>query len=151
MNTPLPTLENLYDTYSPMLYGIALEISPGQKEAEEILISTFHKIGKQNLLQQAHPSLCATLIKLIIRTAHEQLKPGQLKNNFRLKQFESTPLLHKLLCEQISLENYGDENKLARAEVAKRIREEFISLRNLKKKDVAFPFPATQTQKTQKA
>ena len=140
MNRPLPTLENLYNTYSPMLYGIALEISPAQKEAEEILISTFHEIYKQNLLQQAHPSLCATLIKLIIRTAHEQLNSTQLKNNFTLKQFESTPLLHKLLFEQISLEKYGEENELTRAEVAKRIQEEFILLRNLKEKDVAYLF-----------
>ena len=139
MNSPLPILENLYNTYGPMLYGIALEISPAPKEAEEILIRTFHKIHEQNLLQ-ARPALCATLIKLVIRTAHEQLNPGQLKNNFRLKQFESTPLIHKLLCEQISLENYGEENKLTRAEVAKRIREEFILLRNLKKRDMAYLF-----------
>lgn len=117
---------NLYDTYSPMLYGIALEISPSPIQAEEILSAAFQKAVRQNLIQQNEHSLCATLIKLIIQTAHEQLNH---KNNFKLQQFENTPLLHKILCEQINLEDHCTENKITRMEAAKQMREELQLVR----------------------
>lgn len=126
------SLEALYSTYSSILYSIALEISPTPKEAEEILISTFQKIYKRNLTQQNQASICATLIKLTLQTAHEHLNSGQIKNNFKLKQFEHAPILHKLLCEQISLKQYCEESKVTRGEVAKKIREEIVLLRKLK-------------------
>lgn len=91
--------ENIYDTYSPVVYGIALEISPTTEIAEQILFRIFQEVYNQNLMEQKHPSLCVTLIKLIFQIAHEQLPTSQLKNNFKIMQFENTPLLHKLLCE----------------------------------------------------
>lgn len=123
------TFESLYDTYSPMLYTIALEISPTEKQAEEILSTTFLKAHQQNLIQKNKHSLCATLIKLTIQTAYEQLKP---KSNFRLKQFENTPLLHKLLCEQITLDDHCTENKITRTQVSYQIRKEFNLIRKSK-------------------
>lgn len=123
------TLENMYDKYSPMLYGIAAEIASSQKEAEQILLTTFQKAHRNDLIEKNKHSLCASLIKLTIQTAHEQLKP---KNNFKLKQFENTPLLHKLLCEQINLEDHCTENKITRTQVLKQIRKEFNSIRNTK-------------------
>lgn len=126
------SLEILYHNYSSILYGIALEISPTQKEAEEILISTFQKVYKKKLTQQNHASICATLIKLTIQTAHELLNPGQVKTNFKIRQLENTPLLQKLLCEQISLNQYCEESKLAREEVTQKLREEVALLRKLK-------------------
>lgn len=116
-----------------MLYSIALEISPTPKVAEEVLISTFLKIDEQKSALQNHPSLCVSLIKLVIQTAHEQFSPGQLKNNFKLQFLENTPLLHEFLCEKISVSKYCEENRLSRSEVAKKFREELISLRNYKK------------------
>ena len=74
MNNPLPILENLYNTYNFMLYGIALEISPFYQKAEEILIRTFHKIHEQNLLA-IRPALCCNTHQTGHRTAHEQLNP----------------------------------------------------------------------------
>ena len=118
-----------------MLYGIAVEISPSQKAAKEILITTFKKIHEQNLIQ-IYPSLCVTLIKLLIKTAHQQLKPKELKHNFKLKQFENTSLLHKFLCEKIDLEDHCTENKLTRSEVGKILREEFNLLRKTKKEEL---------------
>ena len=122
--------ENIYDKYSKMLYSIAEEISPSQKAAEEIQITTFKKVHKQNLIQQIYPSICVTLIKLLIQTAHEQIYHNELKHNFKLKQFENTPLLHKLLCEQINIESNCTENNLSRTEAGKILREEFNLLRN---------------------
>lgn len=120
--------ENLYDTYSTMLYSIALEISPTKRHAEQILSDTFKEAHKQNLASQKNPAQCIALIKLIIQTARHQLNNNKGKINFRLKQFENTPLLHKLLCEQINLEDHCTQNKVTRSEAAKQMREEFISL-----------------------
>ncbi|MBC8110648.1 MAG: hypothetical protein H7Y04_06265 [Verrucomicrobia bacterium] len=117
----------MYDTYGSIVYGIALEMSQNQKEAEGILISTFEKIYKQKLMQQDSHCICATLIKLTVMTACEQLKQT---HGFKLKRFENTPLLHKLLCEQVSLASYCEENKLTQIQVAKTIREELNYLRN---------------------
>jgi len=137
-------LENIYDKYSAMLYSIAVEISPSQKAAKEILITTFKKIREQNLIQ-IYPSLCVTLIKLLIKTSHQQLKPKELKHNFKLKQFENTPLLHKFLCEKIDLEVHCTENKLTRSEVGEILREEFNLLRKTKKEELK---PSEIFQKT---
>jgi len=52
-----------------------------------------------------------------------------------LKQFERTPLINKSLCDQISLKNCGEENEPAHSEVARKVREEFMVLRNREKKD----------------
>ena len=127
--------ENIYDKYSPIVYGIALEISPTTEIAEQILFRIFQEVYTQNLFEQNHPSLCVTLIKLVFQIAHEQLPHSQVKNNFKLNQFENTLILHKLLCEQLNLEVYCKNNKLTRVEIAKKIREEFIFLRKIKKEN----------------
>lgn len=125
------SFEALYNIYSAMLYSVALEISPNQKAAEEILILTFQKVYKKKLTQQNHPSICATLLKLVIETAQEQLNPDQIKSSFKLKQFEKAPILHKLLCEQISLTEYCEKSRLTRSEIAIKLREEVVLLRKL--------------------
>ena len=127
MNITLNTIENIYDKYSPMIYGIALDISSTQSEAESILISTFHKAYKQNLIKKSSHFLCASLIKLTIQTAREQLKT---KNIIKIKQFENASLLHNLLCDQLNLEDFCSENNLSRNQLAKQIREELSSKRN---------------------
>ncbi|MBK8567093.1 MAG: hypothetical protein IPN76_28145 [Saprospiraceae bacterium] len=127
-----PFIEALYDRHSSMLYSIALQISPTQSGAEEILIRTFQKIDQQAMFRDHHPADCANLIKLVIQTAIEYLGANVTANNFKIKQFEDTPILHKLLCEQMSLDNYCDENGIGRAEVTKIFRQEFAQIRKLK-------------------
>jgi len=133
MNSKLSSFETCYDTYGAMLYGIAIEISPSVKEAQEILISTFKKAYNQKLIELQHPSLCITFIKLLLQTAQELFYPAKLKNNFSIKQFENMPVLHELICGQISAENYSAENKITRMQLAGKIKEEFGLLRNFKK------------------
>lgn len=139
-NSPIQmaSFEKIYDTYAAMLYGIALKISPGKKEAEEILIRTFRKIQQQKLLQQKHPSLCIALVKLTIQTAYEQ--PNQ-KNTLISKQFENTALLNKLLFQNTTIETLCEQSLLTRDQVTKKIREEILALRNMKKEN-NFPFKA---------
>ncbi len=128
--------QRLYDMYSAMLYGIALEISPSQKEADLILFETFMKAHKQDLFNQEGSSVCVTLIKLVIQTAHEVLIPEELKHNFKLKRFETSPLLHQLLCEQFSIDDLCSKHKLTPLHISKQIREEFNSMRILNEKNL---------------
>ncbi len=127
-----PPIEALYDHHGPVLYGVALQISPTQGEAEEILIRTFMKINRQALFLHHQPTDCANLIKLVIQTATEYLGGSVTANNFKLKQFEGTPILHKLICEQMSLDKYCEANGISREEAAKALRKEFAPIRKLK-------------------
>ncbi|NUO00580.1 MAG: hypothetical protein HUU01_08190 [Saprospiraceae bacterium] len=126
MNNHSSTIEKLYDTYSSLLYHIALQISPTPKEAEEVLIGTFQKVYKNNLTDK-YPSIFAKLINLTIQTAQEQLGSEQVKNKFKLDQFEKTPVVHKLLCKQMSLQNYCEGYNLTRDEVAKKSGRKLLS------------------------
>jgi hypothetical protein len=130
------SFENIYDKHSAMLFGIALELSSTEIEAEEILIKTCKKIHEYNLMLETNSSLCVTLIKLVIQTAKEQLKPNEIKHNFKFKHYENTPLLHKLLCEQKNLESYLIENNLSRVEIGKMLRKEFNLLRKMQQREL---------------
>jgi hypothetical protein len=131
-----PLVHKLYQDYGAKLYVVALEIAPNQSDAEKILIDTFVKAHQQQLVlfNEHPPPVYITLIKLLLQTAHEHLYNDQRKYNFKLKQFEHTPLLHKLICEQISLENHCQENNISRAEAAREIRKELMSIRKAKSK-----------------
>lgn len=123
------TFESFYDKYSAMAYGIALQISPTQQKAQEIVVVAFRNAHEQNLAGQKYPSPCAALIRLLIKAAHEQLNNNRGKTNFKLKQFEKSPMLHHLLCEQVNIEDYCTENKMTRAQAALQLRKEFSLLR----------------------
>ncbi len=129
-----PSVHKLYQDYGVRLYVVALEIAPDQAAAEKILTETFVKIHEQQLVQlnEHPPPIYITLIKLLLQIAHQHLYTDQTKCSFKLKQFEHTPLLQKLIGEQISLENYCQENQLSRAEAAKEIRKEMLSIRKVK-------------------
>lgn len=131
MDTNFISIESIYDEFAPMLYSIALSIAPVPKDAEDILEATFLKIHKQNLTLGSRSSICAKLIKLVTQTAYEKLGPGA--RSIRVKHFEKTPLLHKLLCEHVSLETYCKENGISLSEGSKTLRQEHISMRLLKK------------------
>ena len=121
---------NIYDTYCPMLYGIALKICHSKRKAEELLIITFKKLYQQNIVQERYPAYCITLIRLIIKKAKE-LYPANFKNNIRLKQFENTLFLNQLFCDPISLQDYCNEEYLTLQEARQIIRKELITLRKI--------------------
>ncbi len=125
------TVESLYDKYGAMLYGIALEISPSSKEAEFILISTFKRISSKNLLLQNSTFWGITLMKGLIAAAQEQFSAGQVRNNFVLTRFESTPLLHELISEQKGIYNYCDANNISIGEARRKLRTEWTLLKTL--------------------
>ena len=130
------SFENIYDAYCPMLYSIALQVSPTRKIAEKILINTFRKIYHQTDFQKKKP-FCIDLIKMIIQTAQEELHPGETTYTFKIKQFQNTPLLYKLLIEQVNLENYCNENGITRNNALLIIRNEFMMIRNTSAKNLS--------------
>ena len=120
----MPTFDNVYNTYSPMLYGIALQISTTENEAQQLLISTFKTAYKQNVAEQTHPCVCVTLIKLLISSAQDLV----LSKRIKLKQFENAPLLHKMLCENIKHEVLCEELQITRNQLSRKIQEEVLKL-----------------------
>jgi hypothetical protein len=124
------TFENIYDTYCPILYSIALQVCDNKATAEKILLKTFRKVYQKKTDWQEQRPFCIDLIKMIIQTAQEELHPGETKCNFKIKQFEKTPLLHKLLVEQLSLEIYCIEKAISRKCAMEEIRNEFMLIVN---------------------
>lgn len=123
-------LDYLYKTYSPMLWGMALEISTSKHAAEEIIVQTFLKTNNiTGLMQPSQKSVCVTLIKLMTKTAKEVIEPEHFKNNIECPMFENAPITHKILFEQNGFENYCSENQTTRLEAAKKIRAELLLLR----------------------
>ncbi len=125
------SFEIFYDTYSSMAYDMALQISPNQDVAEQILLASFQKAKHQNIITRSHPSPCISLIKIIIDTAHKQLNNNQGKTNFKLRQFENSPMLQHLLCEQASIDAHCSNNNITKEEAAIKLRAELLALRNL--------------------
>lgn len=121
--------EKIYEKYSPMLYGVALEICLSKKQAEELLMITFKNIHLEDINCEKNPAYCLTLIRLIIKMAY-RLYPENFKTCVSLKQFENTPLLNQLLCEQISLQNYCDKKPLTKQQGLQIMLNEFITIRN---------------------
>lgn len=129
-----PNFEKIYDVYAPVLYSIALQLCPTEAKAEEVLLATFNKIYTQKLILLNERPSYITLIKLTIATAHELLHTGKTTFNFKIKEFENMPLLHQLLVEQLSVENYCSKNNIARQEVQLLIKKEFKLIQQLSKK-----------------
>ena len=129
MATAFIDLDYLYDTYCPMLLGMALEISTSRKEAEEVVARTFVKTNNLEFIQTNQKSVCVTLIKLMAQTAKEVIEPNHLKNKIKIPIFENAPIMHKILFEQNNLESYCIDNQLTRLEAAKKIRAELLLLR----------------------
>lgn len=127
----VPGIENIYDTYSPMLYCIALELTTKKKDAEQILISTFQKIHHQNFIQKKHVSLCIALIKLTVETAREL----EEKKIITLNQMVSKDILHKVLFQNHSLESICEQNNLTRPVALKKIATEITAIRNNRKEN----------------
>ena len=120
-------LELIYDKYCPMLYGIALELCESKLHAEDLIIKTFKTIYEKDINLETYPSYCITLIKLIIQSA-EELYPTH-KMLFRFKQFEQTPFINQLICEQISWADCCKEKYLTPQEAIQVIRAEFRTFR----------------------
>lgn len=123
-------IDSLYDAYSPMLYGIALYLFKTEQHAEELTADTFVSIYHNKSLYN-HPSPYLALIKVLIRIARAQSGILPAQPMFRLKHFEKLPMLNMLLCLQLSLTDLCKINQLTRPQIAKKLRQELMWLRNM--------------------
>lgn len=118
---PETNIGSLYDTYSAMLYGMALQVSTGTIQAEAILVSTFVKINSYIPTIHNSSASCTLLIKLFIESANEVLDAKQAKN-IQVKLFTKTPLIHNMLCEGANITTYCEANNITRLEAGKKMR-----------------------------
>ncbi|MES1224659.1 MAG: hypothetical protein ABUT20_54710 [Bacteroidota bacterium] len=122
MHTSVLSFEKFYDTYSPMLYGIALQLSPSQQKAEDLLIKTFEIIHEKKIAEQDETCSCIQLIKLIIQTAQGFKYIGPAP-------FYNAPLVNQILSQKISVREICLQKRLTIIQLGKVIREELNSLR----------------------
>ena len=118
--------EIIYDKYGSMLYGLASEICHSNQKAEELLISTLKKICQEDIY---HEKYSTYYIRLMIKVAKD-LYPEKFKSYFSLKQFEKTPLINHIICNQISLQDCFKEKYLTKQEGLQIICKEFSTIRN---------------------
>jgi hypothetical protein len=130
MSSSETNLENIIDAYSPMVYGIALEIAPNTAIAKDILIQTFQKINLQKINLSQSPSFVVTLLLLTLQTAREQKYQEQFDCTFKLKKFDTTPLIGELIGSQINLTDYCKKTQIDKLIVIKKLRKEFLLLKN---------------------
>ena len=121
--------EMLYDTYSAMLYGIAVEISSSRKDADEILIITFEKAQQQSIGKKKYPSPSILLIKLLIQTAHQQFNNNTGNTILKIKQFKNYPILHSILSDQGNTESDFGKNNNNGKRTGEKLRAEFLLMR----------------------
>jgi hypothetical protein len=117
-----------------MVYGIALEIAPNTAIAKAILQQTFQKIKFQKINPSQNPSLIVTLLLLTLKTAREQIYQEQFDCTFKLKIFETTPLIGELIGTQINLTDYCKRTQIDKTIVIKKLRKEFLLLKNSNKR-----------------
>ena len=126
-------LERIYDQYSPVMYNIAMQLTSSEKESEQILICMFKKISKQKLFEPDHTLPCVRFIKLTIETTYE-LFPKYKRIPIQLKQFQRSPILNKLLCENMSIKSFSWQNNISSSQSMQSLKIEMAMLLNIKKK-----------------
>ena len=127
MNYSIQAFEKFYDTYSPMLYGMALQLSPTQRQAEELLVKTFVILHKQKFVEANDPCVCINLIRLLLGTAQEQFKAAELH------PFKNAPMMNLILSGKMSVREVCLHNRVNVIQLGKIIRAELNSLRTVKK------------------
>ena len=126
------SIEYIYDKYSPVLYGIALQITSCEKEAEQILIASFQKIQKGRLFNLHNPCTCVKLMKLTIETTCEQF-PKYKRSDLAFKQLHQSPIVNRLLSENSPMKSLSRENHLTRSQAMKNFRADLSVLLRIKK------------------
>ena len=82
--------EQIYDLYSPVLYGIALKISSTPADAEILLIETFKKIQEEKLYLLCKDKMCIEFIRVLINIADRK----NTSNSYNVKLFIEVFLRH---------------------------------------------------------
>lgn len=126
--------EHLYDTFSPLIYSIALQISPSPKLAEEVLCNSFKKFYNWMASKAYTGFVFPSIIRLTVDTAKDLF---HVDTNLRLRQFELTPMLYKLVCQDCTFQEYLESSKLSKEEGLQRIQKEvaFIKQSNMVARD----------------
>ena len=122
-------LEKIYDKYAATLYGIALEICPDQRCAEQVFLKTFKNIYAKNKTGLNSPCLIVDLIKLVFSITKSEIYPNEEKLNLKLKKFDSTPLIQQLICTDENFEKYCSSNDLSLQDGLIILRKEFNSIK----------------------
>jgi uncharacterized protein YneF (UPF0154 family) len=106
------------------MYTLAIEISGSKLLAEEILVGTFIKVRLNKNLLPGDPDIFFQMIRALVCTSNEILLLKNCTGNFTMGRFYHTPVLCKLLFEQMDIITLCKEMKIERGALGKLIRGE---------------------------
>ena len=113
------------------MYGVAMQISSSEKEAELILIHAFKKLQRQKL--NNHNLTCVEFVKLTIESVLE-LYPKYKRSELQFKPFYRSPIFKKLLCENVSIKSLSKLDHITPAQCMQNLKMEMSLFLNIKKR-----------------
>ncbi len=122
MKKARPELSDFYDIYSPMVFGIALQISPNQQKAEVLLQKAFELIHEKDLAKLCPSTISIELIKLIFKAAEELHFIGPQTKH-------TAPLISQIIAKETTVRETCLQNNRSVIQLGKEIRAELNSLR----------------------
>ena len=91
-------LSELYDSYSPALFGIAVKIVQSHQTAEDVLQEAFVKIWKNSIhYDVTKGSLFTWMLNITRNTAIDKTRSVHYRNNGRTQEIDKHILNHKTL------------------------------------------------------
>ncbi|MEO7174583.1 MAG: hypothetical protein ABIV51_02095 [Saprospiraceae bacterium] len=128
--TDIERFEVFYEEHKYMVFGIISEISTSQSQKEYLFTSTFVTAFELNLPDQEYPSPYISLIRLIAKSAGDNLEEAGGAVTMAYPAFEDSPFLKKL--EMFEMENVSilDLRAFTRSQANKDLRDDFVLLRN---------------------
>jgi hypothetical protein len=132
-DTSNPSMDNIYNLYSPVVYGLAFQITSNEKDAEEILIACFQKIHKLKYLKQRSTGTTLQLIQLTIEIIFETFQKYK-KKDLDINQFHKSPVLFQLIFEKNNISSLCAKYGVSTTQLMKSLRGEISALSNIKKR-----------------
>ena len=117
-------IENIYDEYCSMMYGIIIKITNDEKAIETILTSVFKSLLKDDFFALNPHCIRAKIIKLTVQTACNQLNYDE---HSYICFSEKTPQLNSILSHYSTSSNRELVNSSSCNMLL--LREEFNSIR----------------------
>ena len=127
------SIDNLFDKYGHILYGVAIKCSPSKSEAERILCAVFKKIDLDEINRIPYNSVCYSLMSAVVRLAREEFRfeRTSISNDIPSKSY-----LDKMYFKESTLDEICIESNKTRFEIALQIREELKVQRNKKNMEI---------------
>lgn len=120
---------HLYDKYAPMMYGIIHKLTPDKRMCEEIFTEVFFELKEKKILSTVDHALWLCLYRHTYNFTIQELMQRKITPNEHTP-FEESQVLTLLCSEHYTLCEVAYILHISEEEVKKKLRHEFLALRN---------------------